>query len=300
MEENKERDQLGTMIRRSMAKVREFFKVIFDGMSESHVRLDDVCFNSISDEDNALLFEVVSDEKVKDIVWSCDSSKSPGLDGFNFSFIKFCWECLKDDFISAVKDFLVNEKWPTGSNVSFTCQIPKTNNPQQLRDFGPISLVGCVYKIISKILAIRLKKMINKVIDARQSSFLEGSGLMDGVLVANEVLDEMKRKKKSCVFFKVDYEKANDFVMRDFIYYMLGRFGFCEKWISWIKACFESALVSVLINGIPSKEFIPKKGLRQWDPLAPFLFLIVIEGLVGVSRTAIEKELVESLEIDKN
>jgi len=190
------------------AKVKEFFKARFDGMSEPQVRLDNVRFNSISDEDNALLVGAVFDEEVKDVVWSCDSSKSPGPDGFNFSFIKFCWECLKDDFVLTVKDFLVNIKWPWGSNASFICLIPKTDNPQQFRDFRPISLVGCVYKIVLKILSIRLKKVINKVIDAKQYSFLEGRGLMDDVLVTNEVLDEMKMKKKSCVFFKVDYKKA--------------------------------------------------------------------------------------------
>ena len=74
--------------------------------------------------------------------------------------------------------------------------------------------------------------MINKVIDAKQYSFLEGRGLLDSILVANEVLEEIKRKKKSCMFFKVDYEKAYDSVRWDFIYYMLGKLGFCEKWIS--------------------------------------------------------------------
>ena len=88
--------------------------------------MDNVHFNSISDEDNVLLVEIVSDEEVKDAIWSCDSLKSHSLGSFNFSFNKFCWECLKDDFVSAVKDFLVNEKWPRGSNSSFIYLIPKT------------------------------------------------------------------------------------------------------------------------------------------------------------------------------
>jgi len=132
-----------------------------------------------------------------------------------------------------------NGKWPRGSNASFICLIPKSDNPQQLSDYKLISLVGCVYKIVSKVLAIRLKKVINKVIDIRQSTFLKGWGLSDSVLVVNEVLEEMKRKKKSCVFFKVDYEKTYDSMGWDFIYYMLGRLGFCEKWITWIKVCLE-------------------------------------------------------------
>ncbi|XP_068466476.1 uncharacterized protein [Phaseolus vulgaris] len=118
-----------------------------------------------------------------------------------------------------------------------------------------------VYKTVSKILTIRLKKVISKVIDVRQSVFLEGMGLLDSILVANEALEELKRKKKSCVFFKVDYEKAYNSVRS------------------------------------PTKEFFPKKGLRQGDLLAPFLFLIATEGLAEVSRTVVEKNLIESLEI---
>jgi len=77
------------------------------------------------------------------------------------------------------------------------------------------------------------------------------------VLVANEVLKEYKRKRKSCVFFKVDYEKAYDSVNWDFIFYMLKSLGFCDRWIRWIKGCLESASVSVLVNGSPTREFFP-------------------------------------------
>jgi len=83
--------------------------------------------------------------------------------------------------------------------------------------------------MISKALSLRLKHVINKVIDVRKSAFLEGRGLLDGVLVTNEVLEE----KKSCVFFKVDYEKAYESISWDFIYYMLERVGLCDKWIKW-------------------------------------------------------------------
>ena len=90
---------------------------------------------------------------------------------------------------------------------------------------------------------------------------------MDSVLVANE------RRKSSCIFFKVDYEKAYDSIDWDFIYYMLQRLGFCEKWVEWIKACLESSSISVLVNDSPTQEFKPRKGLRQGDPLEPLFFL---------------------------
>ncbi|XP_068498435.1 uncharacterized protein [Phaseolus vulgaris] len=86
------------------------------------------------------------------------------------------------------------------------------DSKEELGEFRPISLVGCLYKIISKVLSLRLKKVIGKIIDIRQSAFIEGRGLLDSVLIANEVLEEYKRKRKRCIFFKVDYEKAYDSV----------------------------------------------------------------------------------------
>jgi len=80
---------------------------------------------------------------------------------------------------------------------------------------------------------------------------------------------------------------------------MLERLGFCGKWIHWIKGCLESAFVFVLVNGSPTKEFVPKKSLRQGDPLVPFLFLIAAKALAGVSRLAEEKNLINSLEIGR-
>jgi len=154
--------------------------------------------------------------------------------------------------MATVKDFAVNGHWPRGTNALFLCLIPKVENPQQLDEFRPISLVRCLYKIISKVLSLYLKKVICKVIDVRQSTFLEGRGLLDSVLVVNEVLEEYKRKRKSCVFFKGDYEKAYNSVSWEFIYYMLWRLGFCDQWIRWIKGCLEFASVSVLVNGSPT------------------------------------------------
>ena len=112
-----------------------------------------------------------------------------------------------------------------------------------------------------------------------QSAFIEGRHLLQSVLIANEVVEEAKRSKKPCLVFKVDYEKAYDSVSWDFLVYMLRRMGFCDKCIQWIVACLQSASISVLVNGNPLAEFSPQRGLRQGDPLAPFLFNVVAEWM---------------------
>ncbi|XP_057448644.1 uncharacterized protein LOC130740150 [Lotus japonicus] len=157
-----------------------------------------------------------------------------------------------------------------------------------LNDFRTISLVGCMYKIVSKILASRLKIKLSKLIDVNQFAFLGGRNMLDSVLIVNEIISEAKNKKIPSLVFKVDYEKAYDSVQWDFLLCMLQRMNFCNKWVTWIKGSLESNSVSVLVNGSPTQEFKMWKGLRQGDPIAPFLFLIVAEGLNGLLKNAME------------
>ena len=154
--------------------------------------------------------------------------------------------------------------------------------PQLQNEYRPISLIGCIYKIVAKVLANRLKKVMPFIIHERQSAFIEGRHMLYSALIANEVIDEAKRCHKMCMVFKVDYEKAYDSVSWNFLIYMMSRMGFCTKWIRWMEGCLKSATVSVLVNGSPSTEFLPQRGLKQGDPLSPLLFNIVAEALNGI------------------
>ena len=186
---------------------------------------------------------------------------------------------------------------PKGCNASFICLIPKVRDPSKLEQYRPISLVGALYKIISKVLASRLKKVLPAIVDESQSAFLKNRGILDSVLMANEVVEELRKKGRSGLCLKVDFEKAYDSVRWEFLYDMLHRMGFHNLWITWIRGCMEFASISVLVNGSPSKEFKPSRGLRQGDPLAPFLFLVAAEGLAGIVRQALKVNMLSGLKI---
>ena len=207
--------------------------------------------------------ELVKDKWNSYVVRQCDGSKSPGPDGFNLSFIQKNWETLKEDIYAAVSQFHESGIIPKGCNASFIALIPKVRDPMKLDQYRPISLVGSCYKIISKVLSNRIKKVLPSIIDECQSAFLKGRGMLDSVLMANEIVEDIMRNKKRGLCLEVDFEKAYDSGRWEFLYDMLQRLGFHHKWIVWIRGCLESASVSVLVNGSPTKEFKPTRGLRQ-------------------------------------
>ena len=281
-------------------EAKKLFNSRFKATKDLGVRLDKVDFKSLSHEDNRSLIKAFSAEEVRDAVWLCDGSKSPGPDGFNLFFVKESWEVLKDELVEALSLFHETGCIPKGCNASFVALVPKVRDPAKLEQYRPISLMGVMYKVISKVLAERLKKVLPAVIDKCQSAFLKGRGILDSVLTANEVIEDLRRCRMSGLCFKVDFEKAYDSVSWEFLYDMLQRLGFHSRWIMWMKGCLASASVSVLVNGSPTEEFHPSRGLRQGDPLAPFLFLVVAEGLAGLVRQVTKANLYEGLNIGRS
>ncbi|GKV09210.1 hypothetical protein SLEP1_g20749 [Rubroshorea leprosula] len=277
--------------------VAKYFQDLFTESNWLRPKLDGINFKQLSHADNEPLMAEFSEEEIKSAVWDCEPTKSPGPDGFNFKFIKAMWEDIKQDIIGYIQEFHDRGKIEKGANASFIVLIPKIENPQRIEDYRPISLIGVMYKILAKLLANRLRKVLDKIIGEQQMAFIKGRQLLDGVIIANEVIEEAKRKKKNSFLLKVDFEKAYDNVCWDFIDYMLLIMGFTATWRKWMKECLQSSTVSILINGSPTRQFPVSKGIRQGDPLSPFLFLIVAEGLNGLMLSAVGKNLYKGVRI---
>ncbi|GJR60381.1 retrovirus-related pol polyprotein from transposon TNT 1-94 [Tanacetum coccineum] len=187
-----------------------------------------------------------------------------------------------------------------GCNSSFIALVPKVSNDTLVTDFRPISLIGCQYKIIGKILANILSRVIGRCISPEQSAFIKGRNLLDGPLMLNEVMAWHRTRKKQLMIFKVDFKKTFDSLKWDFLDLVMEKLGFGIKWRSWIKGWLLNARAFVLINVSPTNEFEISRGLRQSNPLSPFLFILAMEGLHAFICKAINMGIYKGISIGNN
>ncbi|GKD97798.1 RNA-directed DNA polymerase, eukaryota, reverse transcriptase zinc-binding domain protein [Tanacetum coccineum] len=152
----------------------------------------------------------------------------------------------------------------TGS--SFITLVPKVKDPLHITDYRPISLIGCQYKVITKVLANRLIQVVPSIVSQVQTAYI----------------------------------KAFDSLDWKFLDHIMEQMGFTNKWRRWIHGCLDSAFRSMLVNGSPTKEFKIQKGLRQGDPLSPFLFITTVEALHVAIQEAKSKNIFEGVKVGTN
>ncbi|KAJ9535832.1 hypothetical protein OSB04_un001013 [Centaurea solstitialis] len=246
---------------------------------------DDLFVRKLSVQQADWMVRPVEDLEIKEAIFSIDDLKAPGPDGFSSRFFKKAWPIVGNEVCSAVKEFFYNGKLLGEVNATVLTLVPKSQCPRNVADFRPIACCNVIYKCISKVLVGRIKEGLARLVDLNQSAFIPNRNIGDNVLLAQELMRGYHRQRGSrrCAF-KIDIQKAYDTVNWCFLEEILKRFGFHPCMISWLMKCITSASFTLRVNGEHHDFFPAKRGVRQGDPLSPYLFTLVMEVLTLMVR----------------
>lgn len=234
----------------------------------------------LSKEQQQMLSARVTKEEIDEAVRELPDEKEPGIDGFPAEFFKTYWSVVREETRKAVTEFFMKGKMLKSINCTTVTLVPKVTRPKFVKEFRPIACCTTHYKIIVKIITSRLKLVVDSIVGPAQSAFIEGRNILDNVIIAHELVKGYNQKRVSprcCI--KVDIRKAYDSMEWPFLKMILMEFGLPMGFVNLIMECVTTVSYSLILNGGLTEKFQAKKGLRQGDPMSPYLFVLVMEYL---------------------
>ncbi|KAL2225109.1 UNVERIFIED_CONTAM: hypothetical protein Sindi_3044700 [Sesamum indicum] len=230
----------------------------------------------ITDEEANQLLLPLSADDVKQAVFDIADDKAPGPDGYSSRFFKAAWPVVGEEVTRAVLDFFSTGKLLKQINSTILALIPKVHTPMSVNDFRPISCCNVLYKIIAKLLVQKISVLLDKIVSPCQTAFIPGRSMGDNIMLAQELFSRYNQMRlpPRCAL-KVDIRKAYDTVEWDFLLAVLQLFGFPPTFTRWIEECVSTTSFSIGLNGKPHGFFAGARGLRQGDPLSPYLLFLL-------------------------
>ncbi|GKA07644.1 hypothetical protein Tco_0686868, partial [Tanacetum coccineum] len=233
-------------------------------------------------DEEAIYLKAFNKAKVDEERFLKQKTKIDWLDVGDSNSAYFHKSVKSGDICNAVRDFFSNDKLLKEIKHTFIALIPKVSTTQRVNDYRPIPCCNVLYKCISKILTNRIIAGIKEVVSENQSAFVPGRRIADNILITQELMHNYHRDRAPprCAF-KIDIQNTVDW---RFLANILKCFGFHPTMIKWIMACIESSSFLISLNGDIHGFFKGKRGLRQRDPLSPYLFTLVMEVLTLIIR----------------
>lgn len=221
----------------------------------------------------------MSPQEIKQALFAIGGLKAPGSDGFPALFYLSHWNICSKAIIRLITDAFSSGVIPKGWNHTLLTLVPKTQSPKDMNLFRPISLCCTLYKVISKVIVSRIRPFLKKWISPDQVSFVPGRHISDNIMITQEILHKCRMTKgnKGNLVWKIDLSKAYDKLNWDFIPQVLYELKIPPLLSKFIMSCVSSASFQVILNGDLSEEFCAGRGVRQGDPLSPYIFVLCME-----------------------
>lgn len=202
-----------------------------------------------------MLMYPIERKEVEEAVMQMEKGKALGPDGFTVDFFQHFWDLVKEEVWEIVKASRRLGRVLKSFNVTFLTLLSKEQGADTPDKFLPISLCNVILKIITKVLANRLKPLLPSLISLEKTSLVEGHQILYGIIMSHEMIHSLKQTKTPGMLLKVDLPKAYDKVDWSFLKVVLTTFGFHHDWVKWIRNLVSMTLFSILVNGSPSATF---------------------------------------------
>jgi len=216
--------------------------------------------------------------------------KASRPDGFTFNFVHKFRDLIKVDVWHVVEESMTLHWLLPSLNATFIALIHKEEHSITPDKFRPIALYNFIYKVISKVIASHLKLLFPLLISPEQLGYVEGWQIIDDIILTHEIIHSLKHNKKIGMLLKINLFKAFDKLSWIYIQKMLTAFGFFPPWVRWVMNLVSSTFFSILVNGIHSSPFHPSRGIHQGDPISPFLFVLMVEGLGCIIKNTLQTQ----------
>ncbi|CAI5956600.1 unnamed protein product [Closterium sp. NIES-65] len=227
------------------------------------------------------------------------SGKAPGQDGLSKEFFERNWDLLGSAVLKEIRAFELSAELSEAFTTAVTILLHKKGDKESSSNYRPITLLSFFYKLLTKVLANWIKVALPRVISPNQFGFLLCRSLKEAVSLVADVIDAAAEGDEDWLLLLVDFQKAYDSVSREYLFKTLRGMGFPDKFIKWVKGLHDGAAMRLLLNGWLGDRVEMLKGVRQGCPLAPYLFLCIIEPLcqeverrgLGVRKRGVAGEL---------
>jgi mannosylglycoprotein endo-beta-mannosidase len=293
-------DRTASSLDDKLELAREHFMSIMGSVpSRSRLlNLESLNLRRLSPEEASALEAPFTCDEVRKVIMDLPSDRAPGPDGFSGSFFKLCWEIIADDLMLALCHLSRGHCQSLGCmNSSIMILLPKNEDPLEIRDYRPISLVHGFSKIFTKLLASRLAPLLPRLISHAQTAFIAGRSIHENFKLVRNTARFLHRKRQAAALLKIDISKAFDTLSWEFLLDVLHCRGFGRLWCFWISSLLSSASSSLCINGERGEAFRLARGVRQGDPLSPALFILAMDALQALIQWAVDRDLLAGLKL---
>lgn len=259
------------------------------------------CFPRLEEELVHDLSREVTNEEIRSTIGLMGNFKAPGSDGLQAIFYKSQWSIVGPAVCSLIKAIFKDPRKVKEINDTMITLVPKVEPVTSIKEMRPISLCNVTYKAVTKILSQRLRVVLDKLISPVQCSFVPNRQSRDNIIITQEVIHSMKSKKGAVgwMAIKLDLEKAYDRLKWEFVRETLVDAGLPQDFVQLVWHCISSPMMKVLWNGEAQESFQPSRGIRQGDPISPYLFVLCMERLSQLIHMAVDHDIWKPIQLNR-